>query len=53
VEEPTMVDIQVGDHVVAVGTPEDDGALLARLILIRRPPRDEPAAPPAGQPSMT
>lgn len=53
VEEPTILDIQVGDHIVAVGTPEDDGALLARLILVRRPPRDEPTAPPAGQLPLT
>ncbi len=53
VEEPTIADIQVGDHIVAVGTPEDDGALLARLILVGRPPRDEPAAPPDGQLPLT
>jgi len=39
VEEATIADIQVGDRILAIGKPAEENALLARLIVVRRPPQ--------------
>jgi hypothetical protein len=43
VENPTLADVQVGDHILAIGEPTEGRNLLARLIIVRPPPQE--AAP--------
>jgi hypothetical protein len=43
VEDPTLADLQVGDHILAIGEPAEGRNLLARLIIVRPPPQE--AAP--------
>jgi hypothetical protein len=49
-EEPTIDDIKLGDHILAIGRPDEDGALLARLIMVRRPPEGDTGEPEASAP---
>jgi hypothetical protein len=42
VEQPTLADIQVGDHILALGQPAEGKSLLARLIIVRRAPEPSP-----------
>jgi len=52
VEEPTIADIQVGDRILILGKPADEGALLARLIIAGRPPESKPEEPDEVEGSM-
>jgi len=42
VEQPTLADIQVGDHILALGQPAEGKSLLARVIIVRRAPEPSP-----------
>jgi len=53
VEEPTIADIEIGDHILALGELAEDGALLARLIIVRRPPQPGSEEPGAGEGPIT
>jgi hypothetical protein len=52
VEEPTIADVGVGDHILAIGRPAEDKTLLARLILVRPPPQPGAEEPGAAESSM-
>ncbi len=53
VEDASIADVEVGDHILAIGQPAEDNALLARWIIVRRP-QQQPGAekPPAEGPSV-
>jgi hypothetical protein len=51
VEDPTIADIQVGDHILAIGEPTEGRNLLARLVIVRPPPQ-ETAPEPEGDETM-
>ena len=40
VEDPTIADIQIGDHILAIGEPKEGRNLLARLVIVRPPPQE-------------
>ena len=44
VEDATVADIELGDQVLALGQPQENHSLLARLILVKRPEPSESAA---------
>lgn len=50
VEQPTLADIHVGDHILAVGRPEANKALLARWVALKPAPTPAESNLPLPQP---
>lgn len=50
VEDPTIADVQVRDHILAIGEPTEGENLLARLIVVRPPPELEASGAIVGPP---
>jgi len=47
-DSPDLDGLQVGDHIVAFGKPTEGHNLLARLVIVRRPPNETEAVPTGG-----